>query len=409
MYTLNLVVEDLPGIVNKNFFNHFPQTFFKYVTGTVEDFSTHNQPYIYCIFVVNDPFFENTKPFKIKEKVSLDCFSGLAKVLVYFPLEGYINDNTTEWLNKFGRLNDLNTRSLIFAHCSLNLQEHNLKNNIQQNFSYYPINYFEFNPWYTSPVPSGTQKYQFLIKLNSLIQQNRNKKINKHFNILMRVRRTHRMLLFSEIKTNHILNDKADVSLGLDPHTKIEDYFYEFNKLSAHNSFFKKNLEYLKSFDFSKSFTLDENLEENLAHTMNSKFYSDYFCSITSETHAQEKTIFFSEKTFKPILNLQPFIIFGTQHSLKYLQQIGYRTFSDWWDESYDEEENYSDRLIKIVGVMEQIASWSDDKLFRVTQEMEQILIHNYLNFVYNRRYEYFIKELAFNNQEKIGGYSRLI
>ena len=94
---------------------------------------------------------------------------------------------------------------------------------------------------------------------------------------------------------------------------------------------------------------------------------------------------------------------------MKYLQNLGYKTFSEWWDESYDNEANYYDRLIKIIKIMEDIASWSHDKLFTVTQEMEKTLIHNYINFIYNRRYESFIKSLTFNNKQKIKDYPDLI
>jgi len=409
-YSLNIVLEDFPDFDNKKFFDHFPVSFFKINKGTVEEFSKNDKNYIYTIFI-GHPFFHKFKPFKLRQQISKDCFNGTAKVLLYFPLEGHIDFHAVEWINEFAKLNSLNTRSLIYAHCNLSLEEKLKENNISKNFTYLPINYFEYNPWYTHPIPSDSKKTLHLLKLNSFIRSNRDKEIKKYFIILMRVRRTHRMLLFSEIKSNIKLDKKTDMSLGLFYYKNTEDIdqcYREFRKISGRHSIFKKNLKFLDSFDFNKTYTLDTGLTKNLADSNNRRFYSDYFCSITSETHVEEDLIFFSEKTFKPIINLQPFLLFSTQYSLKYLKDLGYKTFSDWWDESYDDEKDYSIRMLKITKVMEEIASWSESRLLEITQEMEQVLIHNYMNFFYNRRYENFISKLAFfeNNQETNISYS---
>ena len=63
---------------------------------------------------------------------------------------------------------------------------------------------------------------------------------------------------------------------------------------------------------------------------------------------------------------------------IKMLQSMGFKTFDKWWDESYDEETEFSKRLEKIVNVLEEISSWSLDECFRITQEMEEVLVHNF-------------------------------
>jgi hypothetical protein len=60
------------------------------------------------------------------------------------------------------------------------------------------------------------------------------------------------------------------------------------------------------------------------------------------------------------------------------LQSMGFKTFDKWWDESYDEEIEFSKRLEKIVTILEKISSWSLDECFKITQEMEEVLIHNF-------------------------------
>ena len=64
-------------------------------------------------------------------------------------------------------------------------------------------------------------------------------------------------------------------------------------------------------------------------------------------------TIFISEKTWKPIMVGHPFIMVGNKNNLKFLKDLGYKTFDKWIDESYDdiEDENYCEDSFKnIIG-----------------------------------------------------------
>ena len=56
---------------------------------------------------------------------------------------------------------------------------------------------------------------------------------------------------------------------------------------------------------------------------------NDYFRSF-------HKEMFLTEKITRPILNLHPQIIYGASGTLEHLQSIGFKTFSDYWDEHYD-------------------------------------------------------------------------
>ena len=54
---------------------------------------------------------------------------------------------------------------------------------------------------------------------------------------------------------------------------------------------------------------------------------------------------FVTEKTVKPIRAGIPFVIVGGHHFLKRLQQMGFKTFSPWIDESYDKEQDTHKRV----------------------------------------------------------------
>jgi len=43
-----------------------------------------------------------------------------------------------------------------------------------------------------------------------------------------------------------------------------------------------------------------------------------------------------SEKIFKPLAYQHPFIVYGSEGTLRYLQSIGFETFDNLWDEGYD-------------------------------------------------------------------------
>ena len=87
--------------------------------------------------------------------------------------------------------------------------------------------------------------------------------------------------------------------------------------------------------------------------------------------------LFFSEKTFKPIVAGQPFIILAGSGHLELLKKFGYKTFSDYWDESYDIEIDLVKRVEKIIQVLQYLNSLSTEKLISIRQSMIPILEHN--------------------------------
>lgn len=107
------------------------------------------------------------------------------------------------------------------------------------------------------------------------------------------------------------------------------------------------------------------------------KYYNDIFCDIVTETRFAQPTANFSEKTLRPIYHLKPFILAAPPYTLQYLKEFGYKTFSDYWDESYDTEENHEYRLIKILQLLEMINSKSIGELREMYYTMKPILEHN--------------------------------
>ena len=73
----------------------------------------------------------------------------------------------------------------------------------------------------------------------------------------------------------------------------------------------------------------------------------------------------------------KPFIIFGSKDYLAYLRQMGFRTFSDFWDEDYDGHEG-KERFIRIVKLLDQLANKNNSELEQMYLDMTYSLDYNY-------------------------------
>ena len=107
---------------------------------------------------------------------------------------------------------------------------------------------------------------------------------------------------------------------------------------------------------------------------------------LVTETVATGHRHHLTEKTFKPIAMGMPFIIVGTQGSLRYLRSYGFKTFGDLWDESYDDEPDDHKRIEKIARVLELLESLEDDRQ-AIFDSAWDIIQHNWNHF-YNGGFE---------------------
>lgn len=107
-------------------------------------------------------------------------------------------------------------------------------------------------------------------------------------------------------------------------------------------------------------------------------FYKDTLVSLITETNYSANECTLTEKSFKPIFNLHPFIIIGVPGAIQAMRDLGFKTFSEFWDESYDSEPDPGQRMIKIKNVIQTIASWDDNQILTFKQNVKPLLQHNY-------------------------------
>jgi hypothetical protein len=134
-------------------------------------------------------------------------------------------------------------------------------------------------------------------------------------------------------------------------------------------------------------------LPEEQEHLMHSCWLSrfdlvaDSEIYVVTETIAQGRRLHLTEKTFKPICQQMPFILVSTAHSLEYLRSYGFRTFGDFWDESYDIETDDFLRLEKIAEVMKTLQNMPEHQRQRLLKSAQSVVDHNYQHF-YSGRFE---------------------
>jgi hypothetical protein len=156
----------------------------------------------------------------------------------------------------------------------------------------------------------------------------------------------------------------------------------------------------------------EKNFEENYhqpTHAQHDKLihlYENSAINLLTETKypSEELSIpstFISEKTFRALAFPRPFILIGQRHTLKNLQKMGFRTFSDIIDESYDDLPD-SERMDKIQEIILDLSKKPKEEIYIMWEKCIENYEHNRKSIFYHA---YQIEENfknIFGNQYKL-------
>jgi hypothetical protein len=191
----------------------------------------------------------------------------------------------------------------------------------------------------------------------------------KSFDCLQKRLRAHRMWIYQ----------------GLYDANLVDSGLISMNPFNSYHSYFEgKMIDPLKAEKSNKILPLLVNGKNNnefddnyYIRRITKDVYMNSWASLISEASFadSDETIFLSEKTFKPIACMQPFIIAGNRHSLMKLKQRGYKTFEGFIDESYDDLPTF-ERLEAIVDAVKKITKIKDKVEWY--ESMQDVLVHNY-------------------------------
>jgi len=339
----------------------------------------NNRPHLYIIKINNTHFFELNRELGfsvIHKKVIQDVNNKKSAIIFINSWEGYsggVNNNDLEILNQWCLDYTFNKEDVYYIQANLLIEKYVTEN----NYSFTGVGFSDFEGWLT------------------------NSAFEKEFLNLKKTRVYKKLFLSYNKRTRH---HRDWLIAGLYANNLLEKGFISFS------GFYRPNDDYLTDFlnedqlvELQSKFPLSidgNSRKENPAMEVTLQNYTDTFVSVVSETLTDQGILFLSEKTWKPILVGHPFIVYGCKGTLKYLKDRGYKTFSNWWDESYDNEEDPLVRLEKILEVLNKLKNKSIKELQQLNFEMVPVLRHNR---------ELFLKDLKNNFNFPDGTYNKFL
>ena len=108
---------------------------------------------------------------------------------------------------------------------------------------------------------------------------------------------------------------------------------------------------------------------------------ADSLVYVPTETVYFGQRLHITEKTFKAIALEMPFILMAPAHSLAYMRDYGFKTFSDVFDESYDHETDDIKRVEKVVKLLKELDNLSVKERQQIHQACLPAVEYNYNHF----------------------------
>ena len=135
---------------------------------------------------------------------------------------------------------------------------------------------------------------------------------------------------------------------------------------------------------------LEKNQKQHFGAKNNQKdWYSETYVNLVTETFFG-RNVFLSEKIFKPISNLQPFIVLGDYRMLAELRKLRFKTFEPFIDESYDEEIDPHKRMEKIEIEIVKLKNKTIKEIHNWYYSIIDILLYNQQHLYTFEKYECF-------------------
>lgn len=320
---------------------------------SIEKVSEIKDKYYYIIDVFPYDFWmdEDAKNVSISEQAVNDIRSKKAKILVLFPNEGlYAHNDASSVLNSWILKYKLPHGSIVLVSGNYIYGE-----NIRDSY----IKYIPFSVWEHSIKEFCTKELEY--ECTKTIEEKRNReKVFLNYN---RRARYPRCKLVYELGEHGVIDD-GYVSLG-------SNFDYS-SKASL-------PIEFLNSLPLKFD---DTDLEINHAHELIAKDFLNSYVSLVSETVVNNGNVFPSEKIFKPIIALHPFIVYSSPGFLIQMKEFGYKTFSMWFDESYDNEQDLHTRIEMIIAEIKKLTMKSSDELNNMLVDMLPTLKHNLNTYI---------------------------
>lgn len=107
------------------------------------------------------------------------------------------------------------------------------------------------------------------------------------------------------------------------------------------------------------------------------EMWLDTYFSVVSETSADDRWCFITEKTVRPMIYFHPFIVWGNPGTLKTIKDLGFETFPEFFDERYDNINNADMRMKMILNNVKRLCGLPIEEIHSLYQSVIPKLIHN--------------------------------
>ena len=357
-----------------------------------------NEKYFYPIFLnSNDYFIENEKGFKvISENILNDVRNNKAKIVLFFPTEGYSGSNLPHYEKDLiiiqSWIDEVNIPSNNVYYIGGNLcLEEVARNDSRIKFNCKGISTFE----------TWNNFYQYSdIKLEFKPADVKYLYLNMN-----RMPRRHRLIMLLKLADSGLFNvgrNSFNLMYGSFVST-ANHYCWEFNKEKEYTN---RLCNIGSILDEYKVLNIDTDTTPNLAINLNIEIFEKTFISLVTETLAADNCIFFTEKIWKPIIIGHPFIVLSGNNTLALLKEYGFRTFDKWIDESYDEASNFDIKTDIIINNLKKFNGMTVEQLKAIRNEMKEVCDHNRIVFGNIYRQKFCFPDESGNNTIVMGGLS---
>jgi len=339
------------------------------ITYTEKDISTTmntNDLNLYTVDLNN--VYTTDDIFKLVSDQAREKFKKGLKIVLHYSMEGHELDHW--FLNLYNRLekNKLLEYKIYCIHADLDFEE-NYKNFLKNN----NLNSFLL------PISVDFFRTEYFNEVNKFLTNADHVK-TKDFVFYNGKLRPHRVFAVAELQKRNLVSNNF-VSLA---DIQSLDFKFEMDKtieILQQNDLYDEYLE-----DFCSNFKpiiLDMKSDEfAMTNVYNSNLlhYTDTYFSVVSETSLT--TRFITEKTYKPILNLHPFLLLSAPGMLTYLRSLGFKTFPELFDESYDNETDTIKRTQMVIDEVEKFSKLSITEKNDKFKKIKNKLFYNQQNYI---------------------------
>jgi hypothetical protein len=267
----------------------------------------------------------------LPDAVKLACADRKCKILFYYH-EGDSPVNIKQRIEYLCLLHKLPTDCYIF------ISGNSIANDLD-NFLYFP-------------------DHEFLYQLHNRYSEPCNINLNVRPYQFVALNRTHkwwRATIMADLKRQGLL-DHALWSYHTENSTgdSLEDNPIEIDRLELRNR--------INEFYQGAPYRADNfNSQQQNDHSkLVKEHFQDAYFHLVIETHFDAdgtNGAFLTEKVFKPIKHGQPFVVAGTPQTLSTLRDLGYKVFDRQINNSYDLENNNTDRWVKLKQAIQELTS----------------------------------------------------